>query len=126
MQRFRQHIVFKFICLALAFHIFNVSVDAPDAQPDSVPEDLTINDQESVIELVLETWLGFDNAVEEHDEPGDESHQLEINKEFQLYTNVYPTIEFHQPYLEIPAVRVFNKTNLPDYISEIVPPPPKA
>lgn len=52
----------------LAVWILNVSIDAPDPESDSVKEDLTYNDVESISELVFEYCLGWENFVPEHDE----------------------------------------------------------
>lgn len=59
------HRVVSFILAAI---IFNFSIDSQDPQPDSVAEDLSFNDIESIYEFVVESLLGFDNAVAEHDE----------------------------------------------------------
>jgi len=98
----------------------------PDANPDSAPEDLTINDQETVVELVLEKCIGIENAIEEHDEPGDESQSFEIIKEFQLFSPAYTNITFHQHCIEFDKQIPEEIIDLPTIVSEIVPPPPKA
>lgn len=72
MNFLRNHIISRIICFAFALHILNVSIDSPDAQPDSIAEDLSVNDIETMTEFVLETVLNIDNAIAEHDEP-DES-----------------------------------------------------
>jgi hypothetical protein len=110
----------------MALHIFNISVDMPDANPDSEPEDLTINDQETIVELVLEKCIGIENAIEEHDEPGDESQSFEINKEFQLFSIAFTKVNFNRPYIELNKQIPEKIIDLPTVISEIVPPPPKA
>lgn len=68
MKSLREHIVFRFLCAVLALHILNISVDTPDAQPDNIRENLSINDMESIAEIVLEQVLDIDNAIPEHDE----------------------------------------------------------
>lgn len=69
MEFLRKHIIFRYFWVFMALHVLNCSVDAPDALPDCVPENLSFNDIESISELVLEQILGFENAVEEHEEP---------------------------------------------------------
>lgn len=65
----------------MAIHILNFSIDSPDATSDSIAEDLSINDIESISELVLEHVLGFENMISEHDEPDkEEGLSFEINK----------------------------------------------
>lgn len=58
----------RLFCLILALHFLNVSIDSPDPNPDTVPEDLSFNDIESVTELFAELVFGFTNAFQEHDE----------------------------------------------------------
>ncbi len=66
---FRRHsIIFRVFALILAFQIFNVCVDVPDPQPQSIAEDLSVNDPESFIELFLEVICKIDNAISEHDD----------------------------------------------------------
>jgi hypothetical protein len=54
--------------LCLAAMILNYSIDVPDPHNDSVQEDLSYNDMESISELVFEYFLGWDNFVPEHDD----------------------------------------------------------
>lgn len=126
MKFLRNHIIFRIFCCLLALHVFNISVDMPDANPDDIAEDLTINDQETIVELVLEKCVGIENAIEEHDEPGDESQNLEITKEFQLYTQSHEQIIFNRSFIEL-NIYIADKTmRLPSIVSDIIPPPPKA
>ncbi|MBD0825329.1 hypothetical protein [Aestuariibaculum marinum] len=59
-------------CMAL--YLLNISVDPADIQPDYIPEDLSFNDQESIIEIVVEKVFGFEDAFEEYDDPDTEEH----------------------------------------------------
>ena len=86
MQAFRQHIIFRLFWLFMAVHIFNCSVDTPDAKPDYVPEDLTYNDMESVVEIVLENVLDIKDAIAEHDENDtEEGNSFNIKKDFSFH-----------------------------------------
>lgn len=126
MKFFRQHIIFKVFCCLFAIHIFNISVDMPDSNPDNIAEDLTINDQETFVELVLEQFIGIENAIEEHDEPGNESQSFEITKEFQLYTQSHTVVSYTQSYIEL-DIQISDKIlRLPFVVSDITSPPPKA
>jgi hypothetical protein len=58
----------RVVCFLLAAYLLNFSIDNRDPNPDSVAEDLTVNDIESVYELLAESVAGVENAVEEHDE----------------------------------------------------------
>jgi hypothetical protein len=68
MNTLRHHIAFRFLWLSLALIIFNCSIAPPDAQPDGEAEDLSINEMESVVEVLLEEVMGIENAIPEHDE----------------------------------------------------------
>jgi hypothetical protein len=110
----------------MAFHVFNISVDMPDAQPDYLPEDLTINDMESVIEIVLEKCLGIENAVVERDETGDESETIQLLKEFQLCCTTFPELQFSNPVIVLALTNGYQERGYFQYFKEINPPPPKA
>ncbi len=75
MRTVRQNIsiLHRAVSFLLAFIIFNFSIDSQDPQPDSVAEDLSFNDIESIYEFVVENILGFENAVAEHDEHDQEN-----------------------------------------------------
>jgi hypothetical protein len=51
--------------------MFNISVDAPDGHTDAIKEDLSINEMESIVEIVLEQCFDIANAIPEHDEEDD-------------------------------------------------------
>jgi hypothetical protein len=85
MKWFRQQKAVRFLWLVMALHIFNVSVDSMDLLPAYLPEDLNINDCESIVELVLEDVLGIKGAIAEHDEPeSEESENIALKKLFAL------------------------------------------
>lgn len=127
MKIFRQHIVFRILCILLALHIFNVSVDMPDAQPDYIAEDLTINDQESFVELVLEKVLGIDNAFAEHDEADETSSQnFEMSKDFKLYNQIAQNIVFDTEVSVAIDEPLYKESSFAEYIREIPPRPPRA
>lgn len=79
MQHIRQHFLTRLVCGFVAAVIINLSVDAPDFYDNSVPEDLSYNDIESVVELILEDVMHIDNAVPEHDD-NDDGNPLKVNK----------------------------------------------
>lgn len=127
MKLIREHIISRIICLLLALHLFNVCVDSPDAQPAYLPEDLSINEMESVVEIVLEKGFEIENAISEHDEPIESDTQnIEQSKELKLFTNHY-VIKLINSILE--KVKYYSFYATPSYsagVQEINPPPPKA
>lgn len=128
MQRLRQNIIFRLFWLLMAVHIFNCSVDTPDAKPDYVPEDLTYNDMESVAELVLEKVLNFENAIAEHDEnDADDGGCFEIKKPFSLFCQTKNKIgQVFNQRLSVIVATTFLEQFSSQFHPEIIPPPPKA
>jgi hypothetical protein len=73
MHTIRHHFIFRTLWGFMALYLLNFSVDMSDLRPWTSPEDLSVNDIESVAELVAEFFFGFDNAFAENDEPGSET-----------------------------------------------------
>ena len=84
----KQHISISWLWLFMALYLLNISVDAPDLSLQE-KEDLSFNDQESIIELVVEKFLGFDNAIVEQDD-ADSDEQTPAKKNFSLDHFVMP------------------------------------
>lgn len=84
MQQIRRHLLTRFLCGLVAVVILNLSVDAPDLYDNAVPEDLSYNDVESVIEWALEDVLNIENAIPEHDDD-DQNNPLKVEKHFELF-----------------------------------------
>jgi len=129
MKFIREHIIFRCLCFVLALHIFNCSVDTPDPQPDNVPEDLSYNDMESVVEIVLEQVLGINNAIAEHDEndTDDAGGGLTIKKgiDFSYYENNIK-ISFSNAVTTICKYGNYRDNFSSQFHPELIPPPPKA
>ncbi len=71
----------------MGFYLLNISVDSPDIHPEYIPEDLTINDLESVIEIVFEQVLGFEDTFKEYDDHDTEDHNNKTNTKIDLTTH---------------------------------------
>lgn len=84
MQRIRQHILTRFLCGLVAAVVLNLSVDAPDLYDNVVPEDLSYNDIESVVEWVAEEVCAIENAIPEHDD-NDQNSPLKLDKKFEFF-----------------------------------------
>ena len=63
----------------MALYLLNISVDTPDPYPEHIPEDLSFNDQESIIEIVLEQFLGYEDAIKEYDDHDTEDYNKKEN-----------------------------------------------
>ncbi len=98
MKLFRPKYLHRVLCLCMALHILNLSIDAPDTYSDDVPENLAINDVESITELVAENILGYTNAFPEHEERDnyDGGIVVKITKGFNLFSffKLLPSISF--------------------------------
>jgi hypothetical protein len=87
----------RLFCLLMAFYVINVSIDAPDGyvtrdSQGSYREDLTINEIESIGELILEDFFDLKNAIPEHDESDEEEDQ--ISKIFFDWSIPAPYVRF--------------------------------
>jgi hypothetical protein len=125
MKVFRQKIGVRIFSFLMALHVLNLSIDTRDANPDCVPEDLSINDQETVFEFIMEYVLGYDNAVAEHDEQDSEDGgTLDFNKVKIYFAPAYK-IEFA---IAETIDKVFTepKSHFSDHKVTPTSPPPKA
>lgn len=68
----------------MGLYMLNISVDTADPNPEYIPEDLSINDQESIVEIVLEKVMGYENAIEETDDNDTEDHTSKTNVKVNL------------------------------------------
>lgn len=79
----------RFFCAFIALYLLNCSVDSQDLTPSNVRENLTINDQESIIELVVEKVLGFEHAIPENEDT-DEDNASHFKKTISITFYVLP------------------------------------
>ncbi|MCU0443599.1 MAG: hypothetical protein MUE85_01680 [Microscillaceae bacterium] len=124
MKFFRKNIIFRILCFVVIFQLLNFSIDAPDAQPDYLPENLAINDIESIVELVLEDFLGLEDAISEQDEP-DEDNNSPLNKktEFLHQKDLFQSFVIVS-YNSKPIGRIYKSNHyLFDFTKEIIQPP---
>jgi hypothetical protein len=73
LQHLRGHRASRWLVMALAIVVLNLSIDPPDREAPGMPEDLSVNDIESIGELVLEQWLGLVDVFPEQDESDQDS-----------------------------------------------------
>ncbi|MBI2269928.1 MAG: hypothetical protein HYU69_06155 [Bacteroidetes bacterium] len=110
----------------MALHIFNLSIDAPDAAPDSIPEDLSVNDIESITELILEDVLLIVNAIPESDDQ-DNDNGCEFEKKVDFFSHKIEIIPQDQALIKFPVLFPFYfDTFLNSQLPEISTPPPQA
>jgi len=114
----------------MAVHVINMSADAPDGY--SLPklqgegrEDLSVNDIESLSELLLEECFGITDAVPEHDEPDEESSLTELEEDY-IFTQSFVFALFSAPaHFLVTELLSFQPTYVPTPVVEIVAPPPR-
>lgn len=123
----RNHIVVRVFCWFTALYILNFSVDAPDSQPDFKKEDLSINDMESITEIILEEWMEIEDAIPEHDESDSNDKTPALKKSFDSY---YLDLTNRQAYIpNFLLKRKFSdyyKNFQQQFSPELTSPPPKA
>lgn len=101
LKKIRKGGFLHYFWMVMAFYILNCSVDTPDWNRNSVPENLLINDQESLVEIVTEKLLGFENAIPESDDA--DCDESSVKKNFSLDTFTLAIV------LEMPKTTVFHK-----------------
>lgn len=126
MKSLREHIIFRFLCAVLALHILNISVDTPDAQPDNIREDLSINDMESIAEIVLEQVLGIDNAIPEHDESDNNNGKINLKTGIDFFIQNFSVkfTDINNCLLNKPSQ--YKETYSEQFQTELNSPPPEA
>lgn len=84
MSSVNNNILTNIICFCFALYLFNISVDIPDPDGESFSENLSYNDQESIVEFFVEKILGYTNAFPEYDDI-DHEEESHIFYGFHLY-----------------------------------------
>ena len=116
------------LCLLLALNIFNCSIDSPDLKPDYIPENLNINDRESIVEFVLEDCLEYANMVPEQDEDdeADDGNLSLLKIDFFIQNCFYPAAEISWIILDKEINPVWTSRFRMQHLPEITGPPPKS
>lgn len=111
----------------MALYLLNCSVDSPDGHPNYVVPDASFNDQESIIEVVVEQLLGYEDAIPENEDTDSEQHSnLKKSKyiDFYILRDLNPNST--NALVEINKTHLFqnHKAFLNPFL-EIQSPPPK-
>lgn len=110
----------------LGLYLLNISVDTADPNPEHIPEDLSINDQESIVEIIVEHVLGYEDAIKEYDDRDTEDHGKEKNVKIDFLVHVINSKKHDQnQVLERNKVNPGYDTRLTKGFSETESPPPK-
>lgn len=84
MSRIKNSTFIKVFWGVMGLYLLNISVDPADPNPDHIPEDLSFNDQESIVEIIVEKIMGFEHAFEEYDDHDSEDHNKKNNVKIDL------------------------------------------
>ena len=123
MQILRTNFLRTIISWVVMLQLLNISIDPPDRHYG--PEDLSINDIESCLELVLEVFLGHDNLIDEVDDQDDESGQP--TNALTLFAVETPwTINDERVALVRQEDSMYTELFVPNYCRPVQGPPPKS
>ncbi len=110
----------------MGIYLLNISVDTADPNPNHIPEDLSINDQESIVEIIVEQVLGFEDAFKEYDDNDTEDCNKKTNSKIELIAQFLVISSIKQPIIKT------TKQKFPDYntyltigFQKLDTPPPK-
>ncbi len=110
----------------MGLYLLNISVDTADPNPEHIPEDLSINDQESIIEIIVEQVLGYGNAIKEYDEHDTEEHNERKNVKIDLLVHITKTNnKTHNQLIKRKELYPDYEARLTSGFIEIDSPPPK-
>lgn len=73
----------------LALYFLNISIDVTNSFTYDIPENLSYNKQESIIEVLVEKVFGFENAIAEYDEQ-DADQSLQYKKNITIDAFILP------------------------------------
>ena len=110
----------------MSLYLLNISVDTPDPNPEYIPEDLAFNDQESIVEIVVEKVLGFEDAIKEYDDHDSEDHNKKKNVKIDLLVHVANGCnKTHNKVIDRKKLYSDYEARLTNGFIEIDSPPPK-
>ena len=110
----------------MGLYLLNISVDTADPNPECIPEDLSFNDQESIVEIIVEQVLGYENAIKEYDDYDTEDHNRKKNVKIEVLVYQTATNEIsHQHLTEKEKLYPDYEASLTDGFIDIDSPPPE-
>jgi len=111
----------------MGIYLLNISVDAADLNPQYIKEDLSFNDQESIVEIIVEQVLGYHDAIQEYDDHDAEEHNNKCNTEINLVVHNLPNDSRTQSILRTRKQRFQDlEAFLATGFHQLDVPPPKA
>lgn len=126
LSQIRNSVFTKILWGIMGLYMLNISVDPADPNPEHIPEDLTFNDQESIIEIIIEKVLGYEDAIKEYDDYDTEDHNTKTNVKIDLATHYIVDNNLNQSFIEIKKHKFPEyTTNLTKGFQKLDIPPPK-
>ena len=121
MPKLQRHISFL-----LGLILLNCSIDAPDASLFGADENLSVNKQESIVELVVEKIFGYDEAIAEYDE-SDCQNEISFKKNLATDFFILPITAVFVPRESPQAsfVRIYVAPSFAHPDAGILSPPPE-
>jgi len=112
----------------MAFHLFNISVDAPDLPMHDIGENLAYNDMESVSEFFLEEMLCIIDAVPECEDPDREDNSGTFEKTLLVLGLPEPVFfpRFPIPTGDQRTSPMYKNLHRNGFSPDVVSPPPEA
>lgn len=119
----------KFLWILMALLLLNCSVDTTGLFADAIEKtQIVVNDQESIIEIVVEQFLGFDNLIPENfDDDMDQKANLKKAKVIDIF--IIPNFSLANDFIasEIKKIEISTGYNQWDKFHFKIPsPPPEA
>jgi uncharacterized protein YlzI (FlbEa/FlbD family) len=109
LNQIRNSVFTKILWGLMGLYLLNISVDTADPNPEHLTENLSINDQESIVEIVVEKILGYENAIKEYDDHDTEDHNKKTNIKIDLTTPTIVDNALNQSFIET------TRHKFPDY-----------
>ncbi len=115
----------RFFWGLLAFFLLNISIDVADATHPAAAEDLSFNEQESIVEFVLEQIIGIEDAIPES-EDNDASQNSVLKKTTSIDYFIPAIIEINNQNIHSVKTVFFSHQHIfssNSYLNIITPPP---
>ena len=126
LSKIRSCTLTRFFCGVLGLYFLNLSVDNAYPSPEQIPEFISFNDQESIIEILVEQVIGFEDYFIELEHPESETKSPKHNTKTELKLNLPIWLGLLPEYIDsfntLPTTKeAFLRQSYP----QIDPPPPK-
>ena len=109
----------------MSIYLLNISVDAVDPEANYIPEDLSYNEQESIAEIIVEKFLGYENAFKEFDDNDSDERNQQNSLSFEFFISQdYSPTGLVAPIIEISNLFKDYNSALTLGFEEIDNPPP--